>query len=159
MWNIRKIVSKGDYNYAVVPEHPAASRFGYVLEHRAVVENHLNRILNSEEVVHHVNGNKKDNKIENLEVMTISEHASYHANQRGVTLVDFMCPNCGIIFTKTKRESLDKNHTSGSGREKLFYCSKSCAGHFEHFRQTHKMNNTVSVNIIQIYKDNTDVTD
>ena len=68
MWNIRKIVSKGDYNYAVVPEHPNRTKNNYVLEHRVVMENHLGRLLNDDEVVHHINGNKKDNRIENLTI-------------------------------------------------------------------------------------------
>ena len=45
VWKIRRIVSKGDYNYAVVPEHPNKTKFGYVLEHRIVMENHLGRLL------------------------------------------------------------------------------------------------------------------
>lgn len=46
MWKIEKIVSKGDYNYAVVPEHPFSTKNGYVLEHRVIMENHLKRLLN-----------------------------------------------------------------------------------------------------------------
>lgn len=53
MWNIEKIVSKGDYDYAVVKGHPNATENSYVLHHRIVMENHLNRLLNSNEVVHH----------------------------------------------------------------------------------------------------------
>jgi len=58
-WKIEKIVSKGDYNYAVVKNHPNATKYGYVLHHRIVMENHLGRLLNSNEVVHHINGQKK----------------------------------------------------------------------------------------------------
>jgi hypothetical protein len=159
MWNIQKLVSKGDYNYAVVPKHPHANKSGYVLEHRVVMENHLGRLLNPDEIVHHVNGKKKDNRLENLEIMSISEHARYHGSQQGVTMVDFICPNCGVVFVKTKRNTLDKNHSSQHGRTKLFYCSKSCSATFEHLRKTYKLHDTVSVNILQIYKDNTEVTD
>ena len=59
MWNIEKIVKKGDYLYAVVKEHPKATKHGYVLLHRVVMENHLNRLLNEDEVVHHRNKDKK----------------------------------------------------------------------------------------------------
>jgi hypothetical protein len=54
---------------------------GKRLEHRAVMENHLNRKLESEEIVHHVNGNKKDNRIENLKIMTRAEHMLEHYDE------------------------------------------------------------------------------
>lgn len=82
MWKIEKIVSKGEYNYAVVKAHPNATSNGYVLEHRVVVENHLNRLLDSSEVVHHLNGDKKDNRIENLEIMTLALHSALCGPER-----------------------------------------------------------------------------
>ena len=54
-WKIKKIVSKGDYLYAVVDEHPRRNKHSYVLLHRVLMENHLGRILNHDEVVHHKN--------------------------------------------------------------------------------------------------------
>lgn len=51
---------------------------GNVKQHRLVMENHLGRRLSENEVVHHKNGDKTDNSIDNLEVMTRSEHNSLH---------------------------------------------------------------------------------
>lgn len=52
------------------------------LQHVVIVEQHLGRKLAKGEVVHHINGDKLDNRIENLKVMTASEHSRMHAIER-----------------------------------------------------------------------------
>ena len=75
----RKKQSDG-YILVYSPNHPSADRTGYVLEHRIVFEKHIGRILCATEIVHHVNGKKDDNRIENLELVSRSEHAKIHKN-------------------------------------------------------------------------------
>lgn len=49
-----------------------------VLEHRYLMEKFVGRKLNKDEFVHHKDGNKKNNNISNLQLMTPAEHTSHH---------------------------------------------------------------------------------
>lgn len=77
-------------------DHPFADRDGYVLEHRLVVEEHLRvsdpaspylitlgykRYLNPDIVVHHIDGAKDNNELDNLMPLTTEEHTLLHHAQ------------------------------------------------------------------------------
>lgn len=69
---------EGRYWMRHAPDHPAANTIGYVLEHRLVMEERLGRYLRPDEIVHHINDDPTDNRVENLAVMTQGEHARLH---------------------------------------------------------------------------------
>jgi hypothetical protein len=65
-----KTVTRTVAGYLLVwaPEHPEANSFNRVQEHRLVMEEHLGRYLFPDETVHHKNGIRDDNRLENLEL-------------------------------------------------------------------------------------------
>jgi len=70
--------------------------------HRVLMEEHLGRKLNPDELVHHKDGNKHNNALKNLEVMSAVDHGRLHNLKHPISKP---CVICGIIFTphKTKR--------------------------------------------------------
>lgn len=69
---------KEGYIQLLCPSHPAASGIGYVYEHRLVVEENIGRYLITDEHIHHINGIKTDNRIENLQILSNSDHVKLH---------------------------------------------------------------------------------
>ena len=91
-----------------VNNHPKQNKKGYVLEHRLVYERYLGRFLDTKEVVHHINGNREDNRIENLQIAIensehIKEHHKKNRNENG----QFVCEN--PIFNEIKFRLFDKD--------------------------------------------------
>lgn len=74
----RRVASNG-YIELLMPTHPRARANGYVYEHIVVAGQSVGRTLREDEVVHHKNGIKHDNRPENLAVMTRGQHTAHHA--------------------------------------------------------------------------------
>ena len=100
------------YMYICAANHPCAKKNGIVSVHRYVMSKYLGRVLLQEELVHHKNGDKTDNRLENLEVMTAREHAQLHAQLHSPEREKIECVVCK---TPTKN---------------VKFCSTTCVGIF-----------------------------
>ena len=83
MWNGGRHINWNGYFLVWLdkqdPFHPMASVQNYVFEHRLVMAKHMGRLLKRGEYVHHKNGIKIDNRIENLELAgSLSQHMKEH---------------------------------------------------------------------------------
>lgn len=78
--NTYRTTSHGYINITIINEDEGTSKT--VKEHRALMEALLGRKLKRNEVVHHINGNKIDNRLENLQLMSAEEHVKLHAMMR-----------------------------------------------------------------------------
>ena len=82
-WKGGIAIHQRGYVQILKKEHPFCNSRGYVMEHRLKMEKKIGRYLKKEEIVHHINGIKTDNRIKNLQLTTKSKHLSkVHKKER-----------------------------------------------------------------------------
>lgn len=74
-WKGGTRIDESGYRLLLIHDHPHAHKSGYVMEHIVVMCQHLGRALRPEENVHHRNGVRDDNRLENLELWSRSQPA------------------------------------------------------------------------------------
>jgi len=114
------------------------------MEHRFIMEQHLGRRLLKSEIVHHKNQNRLDNRLKNLQVMTIGEHTAHHLTGVFDPFIKCSIEKCNkrmaargychghyrkIYYTPPKNTCSKKNCT------KIVLARKMCGTHYAFWRR------------------------
>jgi len=75
-------INRDGYRKVLVGDHPFPRKSHYMSEHVKVMEAHIGRRITPSECVHHVNGNRLDNRLDNLRLMGKGEHSRMHWGER-----------------------------------------------------------------------------
>ena len=94
-----RIVDKYGYVQIWMPNHPNAKLAGYIHEHRLVMSNKIGRPLLRTENVHHINGIRGDNRIENLELWDTTQPSGQRVEDKIKWAIDFL-NNHNYLITK-----------------------------------------------------------
>ena len=127
--NITRKISNYGYVLIYKPEHIYSNHAGYVFEHILVMENNIERILHRPdkradwEICHHINRDKTDNSILNLQLMTLSEHVKLHNKEDGS--IEYECK----ILTNTQIDEILAKYDTGTIKQyelaEMYKVSKS----------------------------------
>ena len=126
-------MSNGDYNLVHAPDDWPGKKYRgrYCLEHHYVYWRYTGIVPLKGQCIHHRNGDTKDNRFNNLVLTTQEAHGRHHGF-RPVKMVVLVCPNCGKVFTRKRRNT----HLMSWRQSKRTFCSHRCVGLFG--RQKHQ---------------------
>lgn len=110
-WRVDKTLG---YVYTIDKTIDYSDKVGKVYQHIYVMAEHIGRNLEQNECVHHIDRNRANNNLDNLMLMTKSDHLALHAREdRGHVPEDRECPRCKSIF-------------NSSIKSLQVYCSNQC---------------------------------
>ena len=108
------------------------------------------RILNNNEEVDHIDNNKMNDDINNLQILTKIENIIKENKKNGRKMVELKCPNCGKIFNRRRKNT----HLTISKRT-YTACSRKCSTTFGAIKQYHPdsefVKNGLKENVIREY--------
>lgn len=114
-------MNNGPYEMVLAPEGYPGKRYRgkYCYEHHLVWWQAHRELPADGSVIHHKDGNKRRNVLDNLEVLTASEHSLHHSTDHPVAMIEAVCPGCAKTFLREKRCTY---------RVTALVCSRACRG-------------------------------
>ena len=141
-------MKNGEYNLVIAPSDYSGKlyRGKYCYEHYLVYWKHYGVIPNKEQIIHHKDGNKRNNNIDNLILMDRIEHIVHHEKARQKKMLLLKCPVCEKIFIKEKRQTCLQKPS-----EAATYCSRECVGKATYLKKTNnkEFQHNLKTNIIK----------
>ena len=137
-----------DYKAIKAPKNYPGKKYvdgRYCYEHHYIWWKNTGELIEKGENIHHINGNKRDNRFENLEKISINKHNDYH-HKRGITYVELKCPICNTVFIRERRQ------THLVIQKKATLCSRSCSSKWSHLTDN-EQDEKLQENVLKIFKE------
>lgn len=84
-WRGGEYTREDGYVMIYKPDHPLVNSNDYIRKSRVVVENNIKEFLPKDVIIHHINHNRSDDRIENLQILTShAEHRKVHADEKAL---------------------------------------------------------------------------
>ena len=118
------------YKMLRLPNHPNARPNGQVKRCRVIMSEHLGRPLLKTELVHHINGDKADDSLNNLVILTRAKHCREHMtgakNPNYSSLRKKICPNCGQEYFRINCDFGKQRCCSNKCRAEYYRGERGC---------------------------------
>ena len=141
-------MKNGDYNLVKAPKDFQGIKYRgkYCLEHHYVYCKEYHVVPKDNEVIHHIDGNKQNNNIKNLKLMTREEHVKIHHKKK--TYVKLKCVWCQKVFVREKRETHLSKH------QQFTCCSRQCSAKAIHLKQKNieEFQKRIKENVVEVFE-------
>lgn len=111
---------------------------------------YLGRVLDRSEEVDHVDEDRLNDALENLQILTRAENSRKSNVLKGRKFVTLRCPGCGKLFEREKRQ------THLQKRARFTACSRNCSGKFGamigHHGETEKIRAAMADNVVEEFQ-------
>lgn len=107
---------------------------------RYLMSVHEGRFLEKDEQVDHIDNDKTNDVIENLQILSVTDNIRKEAAHKGKLTAEIKCPECGKVFTKCKGITQAVKSFEG----KVTCCSAACARRFSKRRLTRQERDKIS---------------